>query len=203
MKRKARAVIKRRIMAMHNTGRGPVTFIIAEERAGETRCPTRAATWMRMKRIALNIVSSSLHTLVAKTDLEPSGATSVTILNKTAVRIEFPPSIRRVRELSQPAQIGIKGWEDSTTSHHTKPSDILRRARANTGFLPILFLVSRNPFNKRRATYLSAAIPHGNAATIPTIESIILKRPNVNATWPWIFGSLYISSSIGSEPAYW
>jgi hypothetical protein len=48
-----RAAIKRRTTAMHNTGRGPVAFIIAEERAGEMRCPTRAATWMRMKRIAL------------------------------------------------------------------------------------------------------------------------------------------------------
>jgi len=53
MNRKARAATKRRIMAMHNTGRGPVAFIIAEERAGETRSPTRAATWVRMKRIAL------------------------------------------------------------------------------------------------------------------------------------------------------
>jgi hypothetical protein len=47
--------------------------------------------------------------LVGKTDLELSGATSVTILNKTAVRTPFPPPIRRVRELSQPAQIGIAG----------------------------------------------------------------------------------------------
>jgi hypothetical protein len=139
--------------------------------------------------------------LVGKTDLEPSGATPVTILNKTAVTTEFPPPIRRVRELSQPTQIGI--WKDSTISHHTKPSDIPRRARENTGFLPILFLLSKIQFHTRRGTYLSAAIPHGNAAKIPTIESTILKMPNINATCPWIFGSLHISSSIGSEPAYW
>jgi hypothetical protein len=136
-------------------------------------------------------------------DLEPSGATSVTILNKTAVKTEFPPPIRSVRELSQPAHIGIAGSKDSTISHHTKPSDIPRRARANTGFLPILLLLSKIPFHTRRGTYLSAAIPHGNATEIPTIESIILKMPNMNATCPWIFGSLHISSSIGSEPAYW
>jgi hypothetical protein len=123
---------------------------------------------------------------VGKTDLEPSGATSVTILHKTAVRTEVSPPMRRVRELSQPAQICITGWKDGTISHHTNPSDIPRRARANTGFLLILFLLSKITFHTTRGTYLSAAIPHGNAAKSPTIESIILKMPNINTTCPWI-----------------
>jgi len=68
----------------------------------------------------------------------------VTILNKTAVTIESPPPIKKLRELSQPTQIGITAWKDSTISHHMKPNDIPSRARANTGFLPILFpLLSR------------------------------------------------------------